>query len=228
MKFIQGLISYRAGTPENQGAWFGREHFSLSLFENGTRTLRAVCEFEDVGLVRDVTYTLDPAFRPLDCYVRVAYQARPVGSGRFRFTETSAEGEAFTEADGRVRQHFALTDRVKAFGTHPICSDMLRLAHLRTDLVGQEQVLTNCMNSSGLSYGESGPLLSPRTYRYVHRGVERVTTDAGTLDTQAFEWKVRDGKTLLLWTVKPHHLPARLYFPEGNKIYDLVSLTVRD
>lgn len=228
MKFIQGLISYRLGTPDAQGDWFGREHFSVSLFDNGTRTLRAVCEFEDVGLVRDVTYTLDDEFRPLEAYVRVAFPAKPVGSGWFRFTERSAEGEAFTAAEGRVRQRFELSERVRAFGTHPICSDMLRLAHLRTDRQGEEQVLSHCMNSSGLSYGESGPLLSPRSYRYVHRGRESVATEAGRFDTQAFEWKVRDGKTLLLWTLKPHHLPVRLYFPEGSKIYDLVSLTVRD
>lgn len=228
MKFIQGLISYRLGTPETQGAWFGREHFSVSLFENGMRTLRAVCEFEDVGLVRDVTYTLDAAFRPLECYVRVAFQTKPVGSGWFRFTETSAEGEAFTAGEGRVRQRFELSEPVRAFGTHPICSDMLRLAHLRTEVPGAEQVLTNCMNSSGLSYGESGPLLSPRSYRYVHRGPQSITTEAGRFDAQAFEWKVREGKTLLLWTLKPDHLPVRLYFPEGGKIYDLVSLTVRD
>jgi hypothetical protein len=226
--FIQGLISYRTGTPEAQGPWFGREHFSVSLFDDGTRTLRAVCEFEDVGLVRDVTYTLDAAFRPVEAYVKVAYRSRPVGSGWFRFTATSAEGEAFTAAEGRMRQHFDLTEPVRAFGTHPICSDMLRLAHLRTDGVGEEQTLAHCMNSSGLSYGESGPILSPRSYVYVYDGAERMATEAGTFDTHAFTWKVRAGKTLRLWTLKPHHLPVRLFFPEGRKIYDLVSLSVRD
>lgn len=227
MTFIEGLVAYRAGTPEAPGAWVGREHFSLTVFADGTRTLRAVCVFEDVGLVRDVTYTLDSAFRPLECYVRLAYQTKPVGSGWFRFTPTAAEAEAFTLAEGRVRQRFALSEPVRAFGTHPICSDMLRLAHVRTDRPGEAQDLTGCMNSSGLAYGESGPLLRPRSYRYTYRGPESLTTDAGTFATEAFTWHVREGKTLHLWTMKPHYLPVRLYFPEGRKIYDLVSLSMR-
>jgi hypothetical protein len=226
-RFIQGRISYIAGTDTPTPHEFGREFFSISVQKNGLRTMRAVCEFVEEGITRDVTYTVGADFRPLECYVRVALEDRVVGSGWFRFDDTIAEGEGFTAAEGRFHQRIKVPERVKAFGSHPICSDIWRLAHLKATGKDQPQVLTNCMNSSPLAHGESGPILGQREYTYFYRGAETVTVPAGSYDCQRFDWPVRAGKTLCMWASGADYLPVRITFPEGNKRYDLMEISVR-
>ncbi len=226
-RLIEGYIAYVAGTNTPTPKEFGREFFSMSIQADGLRTMRAVCEFDQEGITRDVTYTVGKDFKPLECYVRVALEGRPVGSGWFRFTDDMAEGEAYTATEGRFSQRIKLDQRIKAFGSHPICSDMLRLAHLRPENIGQAQHLTNCMNSSPLAHGESGPILGLRDYTYIYRGVETIKVGAGTFECQRFDWPVREGKTLCMWTATDDYLPIRMVFPEGHKTYDLMDLKIR-
>jgi hypothetical protein len=226
-RFVQGYIAYLAGADTPHAKEFGREFFSMSIQADGLRTMRAVCEFDAEGITRDVTYTVGRDFKPIECYVRVALKDRPVGSGWFRFTDNTAEGEAFTSSEGRFSQHIKVPERVKAFGSHPICSDILRLAHLKAERAGETQTLTNCMNSSPLAHGESGPMLGQRDYTYIYRGAETITVGAGTFNCHRFDWPVRAGKTLCMWTTEDF-LPIRMVFPEGHKTYDLMDLKVRD
>jgi hypothetical protein len=227
-RLISGEISYcnnPAGKTQNQ---FGREIFSVSVQANGIRTLRVLCEFDNLGLTRDVTYTVGPDWRPLECYVRIAEEQRELGSGWFRFTPTSAEGEAFTHNEGRFSQRIALDKPVNAFGAHPICCDIWKLAHVETVQTDNLQIIDNCFNSSTLSAGNSGPIMAPRTYDYWYRGEETLTVKSGTYHCHKFEWPVRDGKTLIMWTTLDDYLPVRMTYPEGERIYDLVELEVRE
>ena len=219
-RFIQGYIAYIAGTDTPTPKEFGREFFTMSIQKDGLRTMRAVCEFDAEGITRDVTYTIE-------CYVRVALETKPVGSGWFRFTDDTAEGEAYTASEGRFSQRIKVSERVKAFGSHPICSDILRLAHLKPEGPGQTLVLNNCMNSSPMAHGESGPMLGIRDYTYIYRGIETITVGAGTFTCQRFDWPVRAGKTLCMWTTDDF-MPIRMVFPEGHKTYDLMDLKIRD
>jgi hypothetical protein len=227
-RLISGEISYcenPAGLPQTQ---FGREIFSVSVQANGIRTLRVLCEFDNLGLTRDVTYTVGSDWRPLECYVRIAEEDRVLGSGWFRFTPTSAEGEAITLNEGRISQSIALDKPINAFGTHPICCDIWKLAHLKPVQTDDLQIVDNCFNSSPLSAGNSGPIMAPRTYDYWYRGEETVTVASGTYDCHKFEWPVRDGKTLIMWTTLEDYLPVRMTYPEGERIYDLVELDIRE
>lgn len=87
----------------------------MSIQKDGLRTMRAVCEFDAEGITRDVTYTVGRDFKPIECYVRVALETKPVGSGWFRFTDDTAEGEAYTASEGRFSQRIKVSERVKAF-----------------------------------------------------------------------------------------------------------------
>ncbi len=227
-RLISGQISYclnPAGQPQSQ---FGREIFSVSVQANGLRTLRVLCEFDNLGLTRDVTYTVGPDWRPIECYVRIAEENRALGSGWFQFTPTTAEGEGFTVNEGRFSQRIALKKPANAFGSHPICSDIWKLAHVKPVATDELQVVDNCFNSSPLSAGNSGPILSPRTYAYHYRGEEELTVESGTYACHRFDWPVRDGKTLCMWATLDDLIPIRMTYPEGEKIYDLVELDIRD
>lgn len=228
MTFWRGEVTYKEPGEDGALAVFGREDFSISLFPDGSRTMRAVCRYFTTGLTRDVTYTVTPDFKPVECFVRVAKQTHVVGSGWFRFSGTAAKAEALTINEGRIRQRMDVSERVQAFGSHPICSDVWRLAHLKAENPGNVQILDNCMNSSPAAPGDTGPMLFPRTYHYTFQGEEEVTVPIGTFTLHRFDWAVREGKTLRLWTEGPDYLPYRMDFPERGSVYELTTLEIED
>lgn len=219
-RFFRGKVSYMSETTGE----FGREFFTVSVEDDGTRTLRCVCEMDNVSLIRDVTYTVDKNFMPTDCYVRVSNEHKLVGSGWFRFTDNAAEGEAFTVAEGRVSQRLATPGRIKLFGTHPICIDIWKCVHAQATKPGEVQVVDNCMNSSAVTNGASGPLLGRKSYDMVYCGPEKITVPAGTFDCQHFDWRTGTGRTLQLYTATADYLPVKTVVPEGKRYYELVEL----
>lgn len=228
MTFWRGTVIYRE--PDEKGALvdFGREDFSVSIFPDGSRTMRAVCRYNSTGLTRDVTYTVGPDFKPVECFVKVAMQTHAIGSTWFRFTNALAEAEGYTHKEGRISQRISVPGRVLAFGSHPLCSDFWRVAHLQTSNPGELQTIDNCMNSSPAASGDSGPMLYRRSYSYIYVGTESISVPAGDYETHRFDWPVRDGKTLRLWTTGPDYLPIRMDFPEKGNVYELVSLEIED
>ena len=223
-RLIRGKISY---THEAEGE-IGREWFTMTAGPDGSRTLRCLCQMDADGLTRDVVYTVDDAFQPIDCFVRLSVGNRFAGTGWFRFGDGFGEGEILTVTEGRMRQRLIIDGRVKAFGTHPICADIWKLAHLSPTRPGQLQHLTHSMNCSPLENGGSGPVLARKEYAYFYRGAETVTVAAGTFNCQRYDWPVRPDKTLCMWTTGPDFLPVRMTAPEVGKTYDLVELFVQE
>ena len=69
---IRGKILY----PDNDTGETGREWFTITVQPDGRRTLRAQCEMDDRGLLRDVIYSVDTDWYPLDCFVRLSIEER--------------------------------------------------------------------------------------------------------------------------------------------------------
>jgi len=63
----------------------GREWFTVTVQPDGTRTLRSHCEMDDTRILRDVVYTVDRAWLPIDSYVRLTVEEKLMGSAWFRF-----------------------------------------------------------------------------------------------------------------------------------------------
>ncbi len=220
-RHFQGRIDYMSEENGN----VGREYFSVTVESDGTRTLRCVCEMDLVSLIRDVTYTVDKDFRARDCFVRVTNDHKFVGTGWFLFHDDHVEGEAFTAAEGRVSQRLETDGRVRLFGTHPIAVDIWKCIHVKAANPGQVQLLDNCVNSSAVLNGASGPLLGRKSYEMVYRGKEKVTVPAGTFDCEYFDWRTGTGRTLQLYTTPGDWLPIKTVVPEGKRWYELAAFS---
>ena len=91
---VRGKILYMtADTPPVER---GREWFSVTFHEDGQRTVRSHCEIEpglvtDRSVIRDVTYTVDADYKPLDGYVRLQDNGSFLGAGWFRVDDNVAE-----------------------------------------------------------------------------------------------------------------------------------------
>ncbi len=218
-RFFRGVISY----VDDAIGTTGRETFTVSVDPHGIRTLRAVCEMDNLELVRDVTYTVNERFEAIDAYVRVAAAGRQIGSGWFRFTDELAEGEIFTAAEGRLSQRIATPGRARLFGSHPICVDIWKCAHTPAERPGELQPLTNCFSSSLAPGGASGPIMVHKTYDMTYRGPQQVTVPAGTFDCEHYTWDTGTGRTLYMYTVPGDWLPIRTEVPEVGRRYELVD-----
>jgi hypothetical protein len=199
---------------------FGREWFSLTHHADGQHTLRAQCEIEagfvaPRSVIRDVTYTLDEQYRPLDCFVRLQQSGQHLGTGWFRFDEHQAVGTVRHSVNGDIHQQFSLDRRPPSVGSHPLWCDMfhcLRFDHGRAERV---QISHGVMMTSLELDGCSGPLLTSFDLDIEFLGKETVTVPAGTFDTEHYRfpsesfpeehvWFVREPLLFVLVTVGGH------------------------
>jgi hypothetical protein len=221
-RLYRGKIVY---AHEDEGE-FGREWFTVTVEDDGSRTLRCLCQMDPVRLTRDVTCSVDASFRPRDCFVRVVNEAEFVGSGWFRFSDDHVEGEIVTAKEGRISQKFATPGRANLFGTHPICIDIWKCVHVEADKPGETQKLENCFSSSLAVNGASGPMLTPKTYDLTFRGRDKVSVGAGTFDCVHFDWDTGTGRTLNLYAQPGDWLPIKTVVPERRRYYELVEYEV--
>ena len=157
----RGRIAYlRDGQGER-----GRETFNVTVHADGTRTVRAFCEMDDIRLLRDTTYSVDAAWRPLDAFVRLVSQDRFVGSAWFRFDDLGVECESYTALDGRVSQRQDLGRRPRLFVPHPLVCDgwqgFARTGHLLTDWVSLKFWLLAAMLFCGIMIRTLGKPTAP-------------------------------------------------------------------
>jgi hypothetical protein len=230
---IRGKILYIGDDDKERG----REWFGFSFREDGQITLRAYCEIDDARVERDVVYTMTRDFRPLDCFVRLHAGGKFLGSGWIRVTDTEAECEVFNVTFGRAHQRVPLAVPAPSLGSHPLAADVLHLArfdHARPERV---QTLRGTLTTSELSDGASGPFLTVHDsppIEYV--GPERVTTPAGTFDTQHYRFQLAprpDGRphTEDIWCLEPDFTFVRaevrgyLKNASGFGRYELVELS---
>ena len=174
---VRGQLAYHhLDGPER-----GRERFTITIHENGCRTLRAVCEIDADEVLRDVTYSVNHAYQPLDAFVRLTVRERFLGCGWFLFEDDVASCESFTAAEGRVSQRIRVPARPLAFGSHPISADAWLTAVF--DVSGaREQYFDNVFISSYAFNGAGGPLLYPIHFGLEHLGRERITVPAGEFE----------------------------------------------
>jgi hypothetical protein len=209
-----------------EGEETGREWFTITKHKNGGRTFRAMCEMDDHDVLRDVTYSVDENWLPLDCFVRLTIHDRFVGSTWFRFDEAGGECEGFTAAEGRIRQRIERTARPRSFGAHPIICDMWHLSQF--DKSGPKRQSWNILMSSPAPDGGTGPMLSSHDLTAEYYGEEEITVPAGTFNADHFAFMLGDPHPANeeLWCVGDDIIPVKIAYPIYQATYELAELEV--
>ncbi len=207
----------------------GRERFRVTVHDDGRRTLRAICEMDDDELLRDVTYTVDRHFRPLDAFVRLTIGEAFVGSGWYHFTETAVTCEAVTASAGRVSYRRSIDGRPPSLGAHPICCDTWHsAAAFSADPVLGRKTLGGVIMTSHLPNGGSGPEIGTVDLRVEYHGDEGVSTPAGQFTTRHFANQRADAAPgrppVEVWAYSDDFIPARLRWDLLGQTYELVEL----
>jgi len=211
----------------------GREWFDVTIQADGQRTIRAHCEIEDGGILRDVVYTVDRAWKPLDCFVRLSQHGRFVGSAWFRFDERGGDCEAQIAELGRISQRWDMKVWPSIFASHSVVTDVWQMAlfdHSRTERV---QTFRDRISSSAMHNGGSGPLIGhgysgdgrPGEIDLEYVGEERVTVPAGTWDTRHYRIQRLNRPPLEIWGSGPDVIPVQLRWEVTKRTYVLAEFS---
>jgi hypothetical protein len=166
-------------TERNGGSTVrGRERASYEFNDDGTITFRATSISDSPRVTRDVVYTLDSRFHPLEAFVRLQVDGRHEGSGWFRFEDRIATAETWNATHGRRSQSLELGQRARAFLAHPVSTDALVCAAFDRTASARRQ-RPSFLDSSKDPYGRTGPELSAREADIEFVGETPLTTPRG-------------------------------------------------
>jgi len=172
----------------------GREWFGFTYRKDGQITLRAYCEMDDIQLERDVVYTMNDKFRPLDCFIRLHQRGAFLGSGWIRVTETMAECEVFNSTSGRLQQRVALATPAVSLGAHPLACDALVLPAFDHSKPERVQTQDGWLTTSPLLYGAAGPMVGVRRGTIEYLGPKRIKVPAGEFETHHYRFPAMPGQ----------------------------------
>lgn len=168
----------------------GTERFSICVAPDGSRTLHATCEIFDRHVSKDVVYSVDAEWRPIDAYVRLLKHGSLFGTGWFRFGADAVELESWNRDLGRISQRVELKRQLRSFGPHPLSCDIWHLAafdHARPERV---QRMHDTMLSSLEHDGCSGPMLHPLEFGIEYIGRERIRVRAGEFEVDRYQFRL--------------------------------------
>jgi hypothetical protein len=207
----------------------GREWVTLTADSEGTRTIRALSELDDVGLRRDATITYGPGFRAQDGYIHMAQHGAFLGSGWFRFGKNVVTLEGMTATEGRISQRMDFDEPIGIFAPHPVFLDGWHAT--QHDPNGPAvQDLRNCITSSPLWHGASGPMICAQHRRIERLPDEEMTVAAGTFACEAYHLipHAPNRPPIEFWVHGPHKIFVKLRWDHLRATYELTELLTRE
>ena len=186
---VRGTIRYTSKKPDRLDQERGREYFMINVYSDGKRTCIAHSEIDDrPSVMRDITYSLDEDWYPMDCFVRLAVNDRFMGTGWFRFGPDFAECETFTSLDGRVNQRMETNGRLKTFQNHAIVCDSWHMRLFDLTKGPEVQSIDEMLLSSPDHRGATGPMLFRIGFGVEYVGEENIDVEAGNFDALHFRF----------------------------------------
>ncbi|WP_122816926.1 DUF3108 domain-containing protein [Nocardioides pantholopis] len=189
-----GRIDYQGDTGLR-----GRESFSITCADDGTRTLQAHCRMFDSRVERWVVHTVDPRMRPLRSFVSQRIAGEFLGEGWFTFAPGRLTGRSVVRGRGEVHQEVDIEGELDYFVPHAVAGDSwITPCHDRS--VEGWQDVRNGFTSSLLPDGSTGPMIEQhRGLRQILLGEETVQVPAGEFRTEHFVVSARPGVEEHLW-----------------------------
>jgi hypothetical protein len=183
-----GRLHYKRAADDQ--IW-GAEDWVMTRGADGQRVLSAHCEmvFGDEAVVRDSVLAVQTDYHPHDCTVRIMNQGQVTGTGWFRITDTMAECESWTRAQGRISQTMPIARPMRGFGIHALQGDgWLSATFPFENGPGHTQHWDHSLLHSLHHFGASGPFIHRSTSGLRYVGPETITVPAGTFDCHRIQF----------------------------------------
>lgn len=216
---LRGVIGYFT----SKGEPTGREIFALSHHADGSRTLRAQCEMDDRGVVRDCVLAVDADWRPSEAYVRTIVRGAHAGSAWFRCAVDGVHCHGVGADGAPFGEHEVIAERPGFFGTHSLVNDgwLTLLAGPGASGLTRLASLPACSLAAD---GATPPRIELGSATVSYRGDEEVTVAAGYFDCRRHAITYGDFPPLETWTTGEHHLLVQMRWTHLDGLYTLQSL----
>jgi hypothetical protein len=193
-RLTSGRIAYRDGG----GAEIGRERFEIVSHHDG-HVLRAFCEMDDIGLLRDVTIALDCGWRPLDGFCRITKGGHVAATTWFGVEPGAVLVEGFVAGVGRLSQRLQTDASLAYLGLHPVQGDAL-IVEARGEANPGVFVTVAAITNSISPNGDEGLTGMSIDIDVAFIGHETITVAAGTFAARRFALRWHpDWPTADLW-----------------------------
>jgi hypothetical protein len=181
-----GWIAYRAA----DGRSVGRERFEL-VTHGGGHVLRAMCEMDEIGLLRDVTIATDADWRPLDGFCRLTRAGAVIATHWFTVGGTSVDVATQAGGGGMTVQRVETDDRVPYLGLHPLQGDALIVEARGMHAIGEYLPVAAVTNSISPN-GDEAPGAQMMAIEVAYLGIEPIRVAAGDFAARryALRWRV--------------------------------------
>jgi len=215
VRSAKGVIGYKVLST---GASLGEENWSLSVHPDGSRTMQAMSQYGSPGVQRHVVYRVDAGFRPIEAYLLYWVGGQWRGSGLF-----SVHGDklsAVANTPNGVLTHEVKVPENFSFIPHPLATDAWHMAYYDKAKGGEQTITVYDMDG-----GAAGPqALLGRLYTQKLRflGNERMTTAAGTFETEHF--KIDDAVDI--YVTGPDAIMVKFLWTPADRVYELIELAV--
>lgn len=219
---IAGIIEYVTDGIGRTGV----EHFRITRGSDGGRRLRAYCEMHDDRLVRDAMLSVNDAWRPLDAYVAVAIDGKPIGNAHYAFDGAKVSWQQQAPKTGITSETRELPSPASAFGSHSVQNDAWFYAAFDRVRAGESETpLENVVVCSKLANGGEPPTLIVSTQRHRYRGEESVTTPAGTFATCHYTFHFDRWPPIHYWVHGDDYLLIKAQWDHLRQSYTLIEVS---
>jgi hypothetical protein len=217
---ISGSIAYLSG----DGVETGRESFDLIRHPGGF-VLRAICEMDDVDLLRDVTLAMDPLWRPLDGFCRITTAGERKAVLWFDVEETEVRLNGWIDGAPVADMIMPTAERLVYLGLHPLQGDALIVNARGIDQTGIF-VPIPCATNSVSPNGDEAVSMRAITIDVAFIGFKEMTVAAGTFEARHYQlrwdpsWPPAD-----LWVRREDCLFLAMDWSFVTARYELVAFT---
>jgi hypothetical protein len=216
---IAGRVAYWGAGKTS----IGHETFEIAEHAGG-RTVRALCEMDDIGLLRDVTIALTPDWKPLDAFCRITKPGRVASTTWFNLTDDALIMEGNVEGIGRISQRLPNSPRFTYIGLHPLQGDALVTTQVDQSRPGEFMTIHSVTNSISPN-GDIGLHAMPVDIDVAFIGEEEIEVAAGRFTAWRYalrwstEWPPAD-----VWVRQGDYVFLKMTWSMIENWYELTAL----
>lgn len=219
VRLIAGKIAYR----DAEGREVGRERFEIARLADG-RTVRALCEMDDAGVLRDVSLSTNLDWTPRDAFCRVSHNGVTAGTTWFVVEPNVVTCEGVIAGMGRISQRTPRSTPLRYLGLHPLVGDAIITAQRGKDEPGVFRPIEGLTNSRSPN-GDVGLYAMPVVIDVAYVGKEEVEVAAGRFlaDHYQLRWSP-DWPPADVWVQGEDCLFVKMTWSLIETWYELASL----
>ncbi len=215
---LTGEIAYRAPN----GDVLGRESFDL-ISHRGGHVLRALCMMDDIGLVRDVSLSMDLEWLPEEGYCRIIGAGRTEAALWFRVVPQGVCVDTSLQGKCEPQQFIPTENRLRYLGLHPLQGDALIVEQRGVDEPGTFRPIETVTNS----VSPNGDEAVAGTYMQINAayiGNEKIEVSAGSFSARryALRWR-QDWPAADLWVREEDNLFLKMHWSMIPTWYELTA-----